>query len=224
MAQPRCTTREVRIMPRLRNPLLLLATLALLVPATASAQLFISEYIEGTSFNKAIEIYNPTGAAVDLSDYAIRLYSNGAAAPSQTTTLAGFLASGDVYVIANSQANLALTSVADLINDTVINFNGDDAFELYRISTASSIDVIGQIGVDPGVEWAGGGVSTLNRTIRRKADVCQGDPNGADAFDPSVEWDGFPVDTFNGFGAHTANCGPTPTNSSTWGRVKSLYR
>lgn len=211
-------------MPRLRNPLLLLATLALLAPSAASADLFISEYIEGSSFNKAIEIYNPTGGVVDLSGYELRLYSNGAAAPSQTITLGGLLASGDVFVIANSQANAALLAAADLINNTVINWNGDDAVELYSIGTASSIDVIGQIGFDPGSEWAGGGVSTLNRTLRRKVDVCQGDPNGADAFDPSVEWDGYPVDTFDGFGAHTANCGPTPTNASTWGRVKSLYR
>ena len=33
----------------------------------AATELFISEYIEGSSFNKAIEIYNGTGAAVDLA-------------------------------------------------------------------------------------------------------------------------------------------------------------
>lgn len=54
--------------------------------------------------------------------------------------------------------------------------------------------------------------------------MCQGDPNGTDPFDRSVEWDGYPNDTFDGLGAHTSNCGPTPTNASTWGRVKSLYR
>ena len=54
------------------------------VPATVSAatvatDLIISEYIEGSSFNKAIEIYNGTGAAIDLSEYSLELYSNGAA-------------------------------------------------------------------------------------------------------------------------------------------------
>ncbi|HEX7224775.1 MAG TPA: hypothetical protein VF367_04260, partial [Candidatus Limnocylindria bacterium] len=45
-----------------------------------SDDLFISEYIEGSSFNKAIEIYNGTGAAVDLAaaGYTLQLYSNGA--------------------------------------------------------------------------------------------------------------------------------------------------
>jgi hypothetical protein len=37
-----------------------------LVTADAD-ELFISEYIEGSSNNKAIEIHNATGAAVDLA-------------------------------------------------------------------------------------------------------------------------------------------------------------
>jgi predicted extracellular nuclease len=53
-----------------------LALLALLLTASlsvngqakaAATDLFISEYIEGSSFNKAIEIYNGTGSDVDLS-------------------------------------------------------------------------------------------------------------------------------------------------------------
>ena len=39
--------------------------------------LFFSEYIEGSSSNKAVEIYNPTGATVDLSIYAVKLAANG---------------------------------------------------------------------------------------------------------------------------------------------------
>src|SRR5690606_10171681 len=44
--------------------------------STLSSDLFFSEYIEGSSFNKYIEIYNGTGSAVNLSDYEIRLFSN----------------------------------------------------------------------------------------------------------------------------------------------------
>ena len=38
-------------------------------PASAAAptELFISEYVEGSSNNKALEIYNGTGATVDLA-------------------------------------------------------------------------------------------------------------------------------------------------------------
>ena len=54
---------------------------------TPTAEPFFSEYIEGSGFNKAVEIYNGTGAAVNLSAYTIQLYSNGAATPSQSVTL-----------------------------------------------------------------------------------------------------------------------------------------
>lgn len=213
-------------MPRLRNVLMLLATLAALSPATASAELFFSEYIEGSSFNKAIEIYNPSGVPVDLSDYELRLRSNGAASPGsgQTVVLSGTLNPGDVFVAANPQANAGILAVADLQSSTVINWNGDDSIELHKLSSDVTVDVVGQFGFDPGAEWTAGGVSTLNRTLRRKADVCAGDTNGNDAFDPSLEWDGFAQDDITGLGAHTAACGPTPTHNSTWGRVKSLYR
>ncbi len=66
--------------------------------------------------------------------------------------------------------------------------------------------MIGQIGFDPGTEWGTGLTSTADNTLRRKATVCAGDPNGTDAFDPAIEWDGFATDTFGGLGAHTADC------------------
>ena len=210
-------------MPRLPRSLFLLAALALALPTTASAQLIISEYIEGSGFNKAIEIYNTTAGPVNLGDYMLRLYSNGAAAPTASVALFGPLASGAVYVVANPTAAAGILGVANLTSGTVINYNGDDAFELYHIPSATSVDVIGQIGVDPGVEWVGGGVSTLNRTLRRKVSVCSGDANGGDVFDPSLQWNGFAIDVIDGLGTHDAQCHVVPTRSSTWGRVKAFY-
>lgn len=64
-----------------------------------------------------------------------------------------------------------------------------------------AIDIIGQIGLDPGQEWGSGLTSTRDHTLRRKASVTAGDTDGTDTFDPSVEWDGFPVDTFDGLGS-----------------------
>ena len=51
---------------------------AMSVNAQDCSELFISEYVEGTSQNKAIEVYNPTDASIDLSNYTIERYSNGA--------------------------------------------------------------------------------------------------------------------------------------------------
>ena len=83
------------------------------VQAALPTDLFISEYIEGSGSNKAIEIYNGTGAPVVLSDYQLELYSNGASSPSGTAVLSGTLATGDVFVVANPSADPLILALAD---------------------------------------------------------------------------------------------------------------
>ncbi|MEP0806352.1 MAG: Ig-like domain-containing protein, partial [Chloroflexota bacterium] len=189
--------------------MLILAMLLALMPASfataaAPSELFFSEYIEGTSNNKALEIYNGTGAAIDLAagGYNIQMFFNGSASAGLTINLTGTVADGDVYVIAQSSANATILAQADQTNGAGW-FNGDDAVVLRKGTTI--IDVIGQIGFDPGTEW--GGV-TADNTLRRKNTICAGDPNGTDAFDPSLEWDSFATDTFDGLGNHVADCAP----------------
>ncbi|WPG38269.1 ExeM/NucH family extracellular endonuclease [Variovorax sp. EBFNA2] len=165
--------------------------------------LFFSEYVEGTSNNKAIEIYNPTAVAVDLSLYTVRLYANGASAPTNSVALTGSLPAGGVLVLANASAATAFKPTGT-ITSSVANFNGDDALTLEK--SGAVIDRFGQLGADPGTEWTGaGGISTLNQTLRRKPAITAGDANAATAFDPSVQWDSFPIDTSAGLGAHTVN-------------------
>lgn len=184
----------------LKYPLLL----ALLVAPFAQAELFISEYIEGSSFNKAIEIYNGTGAPVDLEAgvYVLELYSNGSATPSQSVSLKGSIASGDVFILANNSASAEIKAQADLISSAVINFNGDDGLVLRKNGIV--VDSFGQIGVDPGSQWIGGG---QNDTLRRKEFICAGDTNPDVLFDAAVEWDLFSVDIFDDLGSHTSDCG-----------------
>ncbi|HEX4976559.1 MAG TPA: ExeM/NucH family extracellular endonuclease [Nocardioides sp.] len=194
-----------------------------LVPMTAvgstaatASELFFSEYVEGSGYNKAIEIYNGTGAPVDLatSGYVLELYSNGAAAPSQRMSLEGQVADGDVVVLAHPQAGPAVQAVADGVNGSVINWNGDDALVLRR--GGAVVDSIGQVGTDPGAQWGVDPAGTENNTLRRKAGVTGGDPNPADAFDPAAQWDGYPADSFDGLGVHAGGPGggepePEPT-------------
>ena len=77
---------------------------------------------------------------------------------------------------------------ADLVSSTTAGwFNGDDAIVLRKGGAGGEIvDVIGQVGHDPGSEWGTGLVSTADNTVRRKVAVCAGDTNPADAFDQSV--------------------------------------
>ena len=86
------------------------AAAALVFPARASAQsteLFFSEYIEGSSNNKALEIYNGTGAAVNLGagGYNIQMFFNGNPTATLTINLTGTVAAGDVYVVAQAAAS-----------------------------------------------------------------------------------------------------------------------
>ncbi len=195
---------------RLLSGLVILALALALMPAqlTASAaasELFFSEYVEGSGNNKALEIYNDTGAAVDLGagGYNVQMFFNGNVAAGLTLNLTGTVANGDVYVLVNSAADSAeLLAQADFLNGAGW-FNGDDAVVLRKGTTV--LDVIGQIGFDPGSEWGSGVVSTADNTLRRKAGICDGDPDGSDAFDPSIQWDGFVQNTFDGIGAHSCD-------------------
>lgn len=176
-----------------------------LVSAAAPTELFFSEYIEGTSNNKALEIYNGTGSAINLGTggYSIQMYFNGSSTAGLTINLTGTVANGDVYVLAQSSANATILAQADQTSGSGW-FNGDDAVVLRKGTTV--LDVVGVIGTDPGSEWGTGLTSTADNALRRKDTICAGDTNGSDAFDPSVEWEGFATDTFGGLGSHTANC------------------
>jgi Ca2+-binding RTX toxin-like protein len=173
--------------------------------AAAPTELFVSEYVEGSGNNKAVELYNGTGSPVTLTEsYDVQIFANGSAVATATIPLAGTVADADVFVLARATAVAAILAEAD---QTSTNFlwNGNDAVALRR--DGAIVDVVGQIGVDPGTEWGTGDASTADNTMRRKPTVQAGDPNGADTFDPALQWDGFAVDTFSGLGAHTVSGG-----------------
>jgi predicted extracellular nuclease len=165
--------------------------------------LFFSEYIEGSSNNKALEIYNGTGTAIDLAagNYVVQFYFNGNTTPTNFN-LTGTVAAGDVFVFAQSLSSAAILAQADQTSGAGF-FNGDDAIVLRQGGPNGTIlDSIGQVGVDPGTEWGTGLTSTADNTLRRKVSVTTGDTNPNDAFDPSGEWDGFATDTFDGLGSY----------------------
>jgi len=196
-----------------------LAAALVLAPAgqTTPTEIFLSEYIEGSSNNKALEIFDGTGTPIDLATggYSVRMFFNGNNVSTLRIDLTGTIASGDVYVVAQALANGTILAQADQTNGSGW-FNGDDAVALFRGETM--VDVIGQIGVDPGTEWGSGLTSTADNTLRRKSTIEAGDAAGSDAFDPSVEWDGFAIDTFDGLGAHSgpplSESAPTVTATS----------
>lgn len=138
--------------------------------------LIISEYIEGTSNNKAVEIFNGTGAAVNLSAYSIRQQAEGSGtfgspANQYTITLPDvMLPAGGVFIAKSAQATLltipssqpANLVVSLLYADTggrTVHFTGNDPIGLFKGNTM--IDVIGSGSTDYGT----------NKNIKRKSSV-----------------------------------------------------
>lgn len=205
--------------------LFILALAAVSVNSLAAQcnELFISEYIEGWSNNKAIEVYNPTGSAIDMSDYRLERYSNGAtaAAENQKTDLTGTIQPGDVlvYVIDKQdpdgidfeapvwdelaeQADIWLNPVYE--ENNTMYFNGNDAMVLRKISTNTPVDIFGVIGEDPGT--TGWDELTQNRTLVRRPEVTGGDTDAIDAFTVLAVWDSLEVNTFDQLGFHVCDC------------------
>ncbi len=159
-------------------------------PAT---ELFFSEYVEGSSNNKALEIANFTNNSISLSNYSVARNGNGSGGWGTPVSLIGTIASNDVFVIANGSANLSMTP-DQLSSQDALSFNGNDPVGLFKDGVL--IDIIGVLN---------GGSANFAKdvTLRRKPEV--NNPNTT--FDLVGEWDSYPQDTFDDLGNHTL---PTP--------------
>ncbi len=137
-----------------------------------STEIFFSEYIEGTSFNKALEIVNLTGENIDLEAeaYSIKKQSNGAGDWMGEVILQGNLAHNSTFVIANESADISeITSKSNqLKTGAPLDFNGNDPVGLFK--NGELIDVIGEM--DNPEDFA------LDQTLRRKKSITE----------PSIEY------------------------------------
>ena len=206
--------------------LAIIALLAVMLPqmpvSAATSELFISEYGEGSGYNKYIEIYNGTGAAIDLSDYQVWRVSNGGIWPEATIDLEGILADGQVLVVYNpgtstTPVDSIIATAGDLqLGTGTLSHNGDDAIGL--VKNGILIDAVGEDGPDPGSGWdvAGETNATADHVIVRKGTVC--DPStdwtasrGTNTNDS--EWIVLANEDWSNIGTHTVNCngtGPEP--------------
>lgn len=168
-------------------------------------ELFISEYIEGSGLNKAIEIANFTGVPVDLSLYSVRRDGNGGENFQDPTNLVGTLNDGEVYVIINNGASESnIQAQADLVavstGTAAIDFNGDDPVGLFKNDVL--IDIVGVSGVRENF--------AQNTTLVRKPEVSG--PNLT--FDLEGEWNTFPSNTSTDLGMHSVNSATASVNDN----------
>jgi surface protein len=173
-----------------------------------NTELFISGYGEGSSNNKYLQIYNPTNSDINLDNYKFKRCGNGCTDweytfPFPSSTI---INSGEKITIANNSADTGILACADIPDildpnnsrQSLCSFNGDDAIGLFKDDTL--IDIIGEVGPDPGSGWEVAGVSnaTANHTLVRKQTISSGNTDwsasaGTNANDS--EWVVFPNDT-----------------------------
>ena len=175
----------------------------LTVTASSLKTPYFSEYIEGSSNNKALEIFNPNdNTSIEMSACSVLIYSNGSTSSPSTIALNSTqLAPHGTYVLCHG--SIAWPNSCDQLSGS-LSFNGDDAVVLE--CGGEVVDSIGKVGEDPGSAWSNNGVSTKDMTLRRKCSVTTGDKDTSDGFDPSVEWDGYSKNTHDGLGNYS-ECG-----------------
>ncbi|WP_394906306.1 lamin tail domain-containing protein [uncultured Mesonia sp.] len=161
-----------------------------------ASDLFISEYVEGSSNNKIIEIANFTGQDVNLSEYHLRIFRQKGNLTGPISLTSNTIIDGDVFVMANN-ANVLATGEVDTQTGS-LNFNGDDSVLLYYEplgGTETLIDIIGPDSlINPGNDNP---IFAQNVTLRRKL-----------GFGPSTtyddnDFDSFAEDDASGIGSHT---------------------
>ena len=152
----------------------------------ACKELFISEYIEGSSNNKALEFYNPSSLTIDLTQYKIVIFRSS----NDTISLTGSVASGGVHVLSNPSAAL-IGIITDSDATAPIYFNGDDRIELLKGNVV--IDRFGNVGVT--------GNFAKDFTFHRISSI----QNGNTTFNV-VDWVILPQDTDSLIGSHSSSC------------------
>jgi len=231
---------------RIRYKKLLLAFAAIAVAETLSAQcneLFISEYVEGTGNNKAIEIYNPGNQSVDLTQYRLTRWQNGTSTwqSNYSDTLRGTLKPNSVLVCVidrrkpngtgvDTPAAAALQAKADLFLSADYNrnfsmsFNGDDAVSLDKRSGNAwvPVDIFGKIGERPANAWTDSfpynmGIGlwlSANKTLIRKPNVTGGVRTNPTHFNAKAQYLVYGANTFDSLGSHICDCNKFAASSA----------
>ena len=157
--------------------------------------LFISEYYEGSRYNKYIEIFNPTDSEISLDDYALPYVHSSPTTVGKYEkwlpfTSGATISSKGFYIIASTEAESSILSKANQTIGYQSFFNGDDGLKLvkkigntYNFHNGAIedvdfevVDTLGDWQGDPGEGWDVAGLSeaTKDSTLIRKPSITKG--------------------------------------------------
>ena len=159
---------------------------ALLITSKGFSQILFSEYSEGSSYNKYLEIFNYSNETVLLSQFVLTSCTNGCLNGNNFFINefpdGASIEPGEVYVVASTQADQLILSEADFTFQYCCG-NGDDVYALMLsgltgdfFDAENALDIIGDDTTwQEGVGWDIAGVSeaTKNHTIVRKSTVSE---------------------------------------------------
>lgn len=127
---------------------------ALWAAVPVQAGLLITQYYEGASNNKWVELTNTSSNSIDLSGFKIGIWTNASTenwktatgTPNNTISLTGTLAPAVSFLVGNSAAVLPSYAVANLSTGS-LSPNGDDSIVLYtNASGYATTDIVDAVG------------------------------------------------------------------------------
>lgn len=200
--------------------------------------LMISEYVEGNSQNKGVEIYNPTSQPISLAGYTLVRFSNGSNEPTDFRDLdvipeVQVVQPYDVVFVVNGQTveneygvvDPELYALGDIPGQGEYGldpcyFNGNDAVAILKNNNTELVDLFGKIGEDPGDGWCDADSLnyiagdyfwlswSANHTLIRKPSITTRVTGNPTYFNPAEQYDSLPQNTWDYIGVHECECDP----------------
>lgn len=170
--------------------------------------LIISELIRIGNNGRAIELYNATDSAIDLSKCKVEILASGNDTVDITIdNMTGSIESGHVHVICGNKVETTYTSAKGKCNTTANdNLQNMGKKRVVRLScNGMDVDVLGKLKTSDSF-------FSEQRNIR-KCGIIVGDTNGTDAWDVNTQFESTKLNdnwNWDSIGTHKAVC-DTPT-------------
>jgi len=151
----------------------------------------ISEYVEGSGYHKALEIFNGSDLELNLNGWSLRKQTNGTGDFGNELQLSGIVPAWDVFVVCYDNDGVNDFTEDDFVdtasNSLCLTFNGNDAVALYYYD--NMVDLVGI--VDSPDDWG------KDMTLVRLSNTSAPTLNYA-----IEDWTQYPQDTFSYLGYH----------------------